>query len=575
MQRPLAWVQTSALAMAACFYGVSSAAAPNRSELFETEPSATLLLDEQIHSFELADLNGDGFLDLFYTRGGRHGVFVALGTPGAGLAEPKQVFKSTNAYSAGGPVMAADVNGDGKLDLASGNGRAVLALLGDGKGGFTPHVTSWRNDFHTIVNTAPVRFGDMNEDGYDDFVAIGNSKAPGFTISMSDGKGGFGAPKLYPAPQNYASLVLTDMNGDTHLDVLSAEGPHVAVFLGRGDGSIDAGKTFPRHRPHDPGPPQDVYHLVGLNLIDADQDGRAERLVFRAGVSLYKTVESFEFDGDRLKEVYTDYFYSPNQRLQAFDLDQDGISDLASAGALPDRAGNTTVAVYPAWGKADGGYDKFDGILAQLFPANLRLADMDGDGALDAVTAHYADIPGRKKLITSTGFTTFHVLRGKVQNAGQASVRPVEKPMRKTAAAAPAPKPEQQPGATPKNEPAPAIPAEPTPVLTGKPAPSETPEWETIGFWTYDSTDAAVLSSGLILIERSGRTGTASWTRELKLVRHDALPKRASRILWPVKISRKEKRVCINAPYPTYAGYINMPGTDDDGTYAFASCKGG
>ncbi len=104
----------------------------------------------------------------------------------------------------------------------------------------------------------------------------------------------------------------------------------------------------------------------------------------------------------------------------------------------------------------------------------------------------------------------------------------------------------------------------PEPVLT---------DWEVVGFWDYDGADAAYLAAGTILRDVAGSGGGATWSKQLELVRHKQLANR-NRSLWPVKINRVLKKVCISTPYPTFIAHIDLPGADADGNYEFSSCPG-
>jgi hypothetical protein len=99
--------------------------------------------------------------------------------------------------------------------------------------------------------------------------------------------------------------------------------------------------------------------------------------------------------------------------------------------------------------------------------------------------------------------------------------------------------------------------------------------WETVGFWTYDAQDGLRLPEGLILRAAPGAMGDHVWTHRLELKAHAKLPPRTDRILWPVFLNRSKQEVCVDAPYPTYSGYIDFAEDDDDGAYAFSSCPGG
>ncbi len=111
-----------------------------------------------------------------------------------------------------------------------------------------------------------------------------------------------------------------------------------------------------------------------------------------------------------------------------------------------------------------------------------------------------------------------------------------------------------------------------TPTKTTR--PKITSAWEMVGFWSYDGIDAQQLPFGLVLKKQAGSVAGFAWDMQLELVNHNKLPKR-KRLLFPVKINRKEKKVCIDAPYPTLTANIDLPGSKFDGEYTLASCKGG
>src|SRR5207253_2255646 len=82
----------------------------------------------------VADVNGDGKLDLAGTNDSSTTVSVLLGN-GHGTFAAKQDFTTgTNPFS----VVVADINGDGKLDLVAANSgsNTVSVLLGNGNGTF-------------------------------------------------------------------------------------------------------------------------------------------------------------------------------------------------------------------------------------------------------------------------------------------------------------------------------------------------------------------------------------------------------------------------------------------------------
>src|SRR5208283_446630 len=124
-----------------------------------------------VASVAVADVNGDGHLDLVVAYPGEGSVGVLLGK-GDGTFQP--VVKYNSGGSGAISVAVADVNGDGKPDIVVLNAiqqeGTVGVLLGNGDGTFQPPVTYDTGDY-SIPEAGAV--GDLNGDGHPD-IAVAN-----------------------------------------------------------------------------------------------------------------------------------------------------------------------------------------------------------------------------------------------------------------------------------------------------------------------------------------------------------------------------------------------------------------
>src|SRR5262249_3709543 len=137
-------------------------------------------------------------------------------------------------------IAMADVNGNGHLDLLTANAGSgtVSVRLDDGGGGFSGTTA---NDIAVGSFPASIALADLDGDGDLDLLTANNG---GNTVSLrfGDGGGGFSGP---PSPALGAadppiSIAVADVNGNGKLDLLAASGlgGTVSVRLGNGDGTF-------------------------------------------------------------------------------------------------------------------------------------------------------------------------------------------------------------------------------------------------------------------------------------------------------------------------------------------------
>ena len=143
------------------------------------------------------------------------------------------------------PVAAAlvDLNGDGRLDLATANDEDDTNRLADGsvsvflgeKGGFG------RRHAYPIGGGADgLVVRDLNGDGKPDVVVSRGEAGPFVSVLLNRGDGTFGAKQDYRGARRFAEAVATaDVNGDGRPDLVAVNGGHgISVLMNRGDGTF-------------------------------------------------------------------------------------------------------------------------------------------------------------------------------------------------------------------------------------------------------------------------------------------------------------------------------------------------
>ncbi|HET6246616.1 MAG TPA: FG-GAP-like repeat-containing protein [Tepidisphaeraceae bacterium] len=189
----------------------------------------------------VGDLNGDGIPDLIAARDNLQAQVY--------LGAKTGVFTLGSIYGSGGNFVAlGDFNGDGKLDLATGDG--IYPGVGDGT--FGTLITG----FSLPVGTINMYAQDVNNDGNLDLVCVtyvaasgtaNSTPTIGVSVLLGNGNGTFKGAVNTPIgsaaglTQADATVSFGDFNGDGNLDILSPLG----VMLGNGDGTFNKATALP------------------------------------------------------------------------------------------------------------------------------------------------------------------------------------------------------------------------------------------------------------------------------------------------------------------------------------------
>jgi len=309
-----------------------------------------------------ADVNGDGKLDLICANMGDNTLTVLTNNGSGG-------FGSNATLTVGnGPVFvcAADVNGDGKLDLiCANNGASTLTVLtNNGSGGFVFAATLTVGDHPSSVVAA-----DVNGDGKLDLISA-NIGASTLTVLTNNGSGGFVFAATLTVGNTPFSVVAADVNGDGKLDLISANAfdGTLTVLTNDGSGGFSVNATLTVGN----GP----YSVVAA---DVNGDGKVDLISANMNdgtLTVLTNNGSGVFGSNATLTVGSGPF-----GVVAADVNGDGKLDLICA-----NMGANTLTVLTNNGS--GGFSVNATLTVGNGPYSVVAADVNGDGKLDLICAN-------------------------------------------------------------------------------------------------------------------------------------------------------------------------------------------
>ncbi|MGI4870773.1 MAG: FG-GAP repeat domain-containing protein [Janthinobacterium lividum] len=312
-------------------------------------------------------------------------------------------FAAAVTYSAGvnskpEDVAIADLNADGKADLVTANNTSntVGVLLGNGNGTFQAVVTY---PIGGNSNPVGVAVADVNGDGKPDLLEVNLYDAT-VGVLLGNGNGTFQAVLFYQAGiLNPGGLVVADMNGDTKPDIIMPDaygsGNYVSILFGTGTGTFPNGVIYPMTANSSP---------AAVAVADVNGDGRPDvftannndssmGVLLTAGTSFQAPVAYSAGSGAVPKSV------------AVADVNADGKPDVFTTS---EAYSTSTASVF--LGNGNGTFKTAvpysTGSTSE--PSGIRIADMNGDGKLDLITANkFASSAG---ILLGTGTGTFQAV---------------------------------------------------------------------------------------------------------------------------------------------------------------------
>ena len=184
----------------------------------ESLPFGNLVFQNSLNSTSspaaTGDMNGDGRIDFIGYDNSTGSLLVMTNDGNSG-------FSLLASYGPGvstGNIIVADVNGDGKLDVVTTVGNSVSVYTNNGSGALTLASSTPTGTFPRALATA-----DFNHDGRPDVVTADAGPST-LTVLTNNGNAGFGlCTTITGVGPNVWDVIAADVNGDGRPDIISSK----------------------------------------------------------------------------------------------------------------------------------------------------------------------------------------------------------------------------------------------------------------------------------------------------------------------------------------------------------------
>jgi hypothetical protein len=352
--------------------------------------AAEFAVDGRPESVAVADVDGDGKIDIAI---GSDNSIIVIGRSsivGATLEMKQSVKLATPGEQQ--CLVIADVSGDGKMDIISGDtGSNIYVQVRNSADGAAL-------TFETVQILTPagppfqIFVIDINGDGKLDIISssFSTDNISAFTRSSADG-----AALTFDPIQNFSvgtgpkGLAVFDVDSDGKADFVAADTVVGNMNLTIRTRTSADGAALSFSSAFNLVPPGDA-NLATLVVADADGDGKPDILLTRNTTSVILFLRtsangaSLQYSSPALEFPSA---LGANAALTTGDVDGDGKSDVVTANSTSKSASVTFLKRQSADGAALN-YSSGALFAVGATPTGVALGDIDGDGQNDIVTAN-------------------------------------------------------------------------------------------------------------------------------------------------------------------------------------------
>lgn len=318
----------------------------------------------------LADLNGDGHLDVVALTPGQDLVSIFINDGNGSYGSPTTYATATNVLD----VVAADVNNDGDIDVITANlsAKGMSVFDNNGSGILT------RTDYDTGTSRPgySITAADFDGDGWVDIV-ISDADAKDLNFFFNDGDGTFDTAAInLDTVVGLGSLQIADITEDGKLDVVAIDGTNEKLRYIKNNGS----RSFTVIT---------TEYSVGINPSDLFVASLANNPVpisANSGSDNITTWQPNTVTGSPLGTTNTFSVDEP-QAVTSADYNNDGYNDI-----VVSNSNNNSLFILDNDGAPVNYQSTFTNSstypMGSTYANHLSMGDIDGDGDLDIITAN-------------------------------------------------------------------------------------------------------------------------------------------------------------------------------------------